>query len=55
MNRHEYFPANSENCPISPVGVSYSATTVEKLIGIAQKAAWLLKQNLIRIRSLSDW
>ncbi|MDR9404700.1 MAG: TnsD family Tn7-like transposition protein, partial [Halothece sp. Uz-M2-17] len=46
MNRHEYFPANSENCPISSVSSSYSAITVEKLIGIAQKAAWLLKQNL---------
>ncbi len=46
MNRHEYFPANSENCPISPVSASYSATTVEKLVGIAQKAAWLLEQNL---------
>lgn len=46
MNRHEYFPANSENCPISPVGDSYSATTVEKLIGIAQNATWLLEHDL---------
>ena len=46
MNRHEYFPANSENCPISPVNTSYSATTVEKLVGIAQNAAWLLEHDL---------
>ena len=46
MNRHEYFPANSQNCQISTVNASYSPKTVEQLVDMAQKATWLLKQGL---------
>ncbi|MDZ8257985.1 TnsD family transposase [Nostoc sp. ChiQUE01b] len=46
FNRHEYYAASQENCPVVPIQQIYSQETLKKLRLLAQDISWLINNNL---------
>lgn len=46
LNKHEYYAASTENCPVSANRTIYSHDTLEKLLQLAKDIYWLINSNL---------